>query len=88
MVQKSTLLTVQNSTETRITKILVSQDGKSWGYFDIGNGIKSGETITLLWDSSTNSEDCKQYVKAVWSDESESESAIFNFCEKDLRLVF
>ena len=80
--------TVENSTKTTITKVLVSQDGKEWGFFDIGEGIKSGETMTLIWDASTNSQDCKQYVKAIWIDDSESESAIFNFCEKDLELVF
>jgi len=80
--------TVENSTKTTITKVLVSEDGKEWGFFDIGDGIKAGDTMTLVWDTSTNNQDCKQYVKAVWIDDSESESAIFNFCEKDLELVF
>jgi len=80
--------TVKNSTDTKITKVLVSQDGKEWGFFDIGAGIAAGETMKLMWDASTNSQDCKQHVKAVWSDGSEAESAIFDFCEKGLELVF
>lgn len=61
--------TVKNSTDTGITKVLVSEDGKSWNYFDIG--IKPNEVLTL-----------------IWIDNSESEVAIFDFCEKDLALVF
>ncbi len=80
--------TVENSTKTKITQVLVSEDGKTWGKFDIGQGIKPHETVTLIWDESTNDEDCKQHVKAVWSDRSESESAIFDFCEDNLELVF
>ena len=31
---------VHNSTDTRITKILVSENRKSWGQFNIGRGIQ------------------------------------------------
>jgi hypothetical protein len=79
---------VENSTKTTITEILVSEDGRQWGHFDIGKGIKPHKSMKLIWDESTNDEDCKQYVKAVWSDGSESESAIFDFCQKNLEIVF
>jgi len=79
---------VKNGTETAITKILVSQDGKSWGFFDIGKGITPGETMTLIWDASTNDQDCKQYIKAVWLDGSEADPAIFDFCEEGLAIEF
>lgn len=79
---------VHNTTKNNITKLLVSEDGKTWGEFDIGSGIKAGASETLVWDSSTNNEDCKQHVKAVYDDGSEAESAIFDFCEKDLELEF
>ena len=77
-----------NSTGNAITEILVSEDNTTWGKFDIGRGIKPGETVTLIWDKSTNDEDCNQYVKAVFDDGSESESAQFDFCEKGLDLEF
>ena len=56
---------VHNNTKVTITKILVSEDGKDYGYFDIGNGIAPGETAELVWDKSTNGESCHQYFKAM-----------------------
>jgi hypothetical protein len=79
---------VHNSTDSQIKKILVSEDRKTWGQFDIGKNIKPGETVTLVWDSSTNEEDCNQYVKAVFGDGSESVPSKFDFCEKGLDLEF
>ena len=79
---------VTNNTEQTIKKILVSEDGKEYGYFDIGKGIKPGQTITLVWDKSTNGESCEQYFKAVFADGSQSEPAKFDFCESDVALEF
>ncbi|HEX3067259.1 MAG TPA: hypothetical protein VHX14_01700 [Thermoanaerobaculia bacterium] len=79
---------VTNSTKTVITKILVSEDGEKYGFFDIGKGIKPGQTVELVWDKSTNNEACKQHVKAVYADGSESEPAMFDFCESDVALEF
>lgn len=80
--------TVRNNTRTKMTKLLVSEDKKDWGYFDIGKGIAPGEEEKLVWDSSTNSEGCDQYVKAAYADGTESEEAKFNFCEANLELEF
>ena len=79
---------VTNNTDVLIKKILVSEDGKEYGYFDIGKGIKPGQTVKLVWDSSTNGEDCEQYVKAVYADGEESEPAVFDFCESEVALEF
>lgn len=79
---------VTNKTRTTIKKILVSEDGEEYGYFNIGAGIKPGQTVELVWDSSTNGESCEQYVKAVYADGSESEPATFDFCESDIALEF
>ncbi len=79
---------VHNSTETAIIEILVSEDQANWGRFNIGKGIRSGETVKLVWDQSTNNQGCHQFVKAVFGDDSESEAADFNFCENDLELEF
>ena len=79
---------VHNTTKEKITKILVSADGEKYGYFDIGDGIKPGETMTLVWDKSTNSESCTQWFKAVWESGEEGKPVKFNFCEKGLELEF
>ena len=80
--------TATNTTTSAITKILVSADKKEWGYFDIGKGIKPESTVNLVWDQSTNSETCSQWVKAAYADGSESEPAKFDFCEDGLELNF
>lgn len=40
--------------------------------------------MKLVWDSSTNNQDCDRYVKAG----TESEEAKFNFYEADLEPAF
>src|SRR5947207_2315005 len=79
---------VKNTTKELITKILVSEDGEKYGYFDIGAGIKPGETMTLVWDKSTNSGSCHQWFKAVWESGEEGKPVKFDFCEKGLELEF
>ncbi len=79
---------VHNTTKQKITKLLASEDGKTYGNFDIGKGIAAGQTITLVWDKSTDKEGCEQYFKAVFDDGEESEAEKFNFCEADLTLEF
>ena len=79
---------VHNKTEVKIKQILVSEDKKTWGKFDIGSGIAGGKTVKLVWAKTTNSEGCKQWVKAIYADESESTPAKFDFCEEDLEIEF
>jgi hypothetical protein len=79
---------VHNNTKETITKLLVSEDGKTYGFFDIGDGIKAGDTETLVWDKSTNSQSCHQWFKAVWASGEEGKPVKFDFCEKDLTLEF
>jgi len=79
---------VHNGTKVKITKLLVSENKKEWGYFDIGQGIAAGGDMRLVWDQSTNNEGCDQYVKAAYADGTESEEAKFNFCEANLDLEF
>jgi len=42
----------------------------------------------LVWDASTDDQDCEQYIVAVFEDLSESEPVVFDFCEDDLELEF
>jgi hypothetical protein len=79
---------VHNNTNKAIKKILVSQDGEEYGFFDIGKGIKAGATVELVWDESTNGEDCSQFFKAVFDGGDESEPVQFDFCEEGLTLEF
>ena len=79
---------VKNTTKELITKILVSEDGEKYLFFDIGKGIKPGETMTLVWDKSTSGQNCTQWFKAVWESGEEGKPVKFNFCEKDLELDF
>lgn len=79
---------VTNNTDTKISKILVSEDGEEYGFFNIGSGINPGKTITLVWDSSTNGESCQQYFKAVFSNNEESEPQQFDFCEDEVHIEF
>ncbi len=79
---------VHNKTEHKIKSVLVSEDKKSWGKFNIGDGIGAGKTVKLVWDKATNNENCKQWVKAVFDDGDESKVAKFDFCEEDLEIEF
>ena len=79
---------VTNTTDTAIKKLLASTDDKDYGNFDIGKGIKPGETVTLAWDKKTDDSDCEWYFKAVFADGEESEAVKFDFCEDDLELEF
>lgn len=80
--------TATNTTKSNITEVFVSENKSEWGYFDIGSGIKPGATVDLVWDQSTNSEGCAQWVKATYADGSESEPAKFDFCENGLEIEF
>ena len=79
---------VKNTTKQTIKKLLASTDDKDYGDFDIGKGIKPGETVTLAWDKKTDDSDCEWFFKAVFDDGEESESESFDFCEEDLELEF
>ena len=79
---------VHNNTKNDIKKIMVSEDGKKWGLFDIGDGIKAGATDELVWDKSTDNGNCEWTFKAVFDNDEESEAVKFDFCEKNLVLEF
>ncbi|WP_375510548.1 hypothetical protein [uncultured Nostoc sp.] len=75
--------TVTNKTELTITELWVSVDDEEWASFNLGeSGIPSGETATIAWAEYTNGSPCEWYISAVFEDESETESALFNFCKE------
>ena len=71
---------VENKTNSRIVKLEVSEDKRDWGSFDIGRGIGKGRSSRLVWDESTNNEECEQWIRARFADGSASEPAKFDFC--------
>ena len=71
---------VTNATESKIVKLQVSLDGKEWGDFDIGSGIRPDETSTLVWDSSTDDDPCEQWLRAKFSDGNYSKPSKQDFC--------
>jgi len=77
---------VENKSNLTVKTVLVSEDGKKFIHFDCGEGIKPGKTMKLVWDKSTDSQECKQWMKALYSDGSESEPAKFDFCEENLEI--
>lgn len=79
---------LHNTTEEKITGLLVSEDGEKWGKFDVGAGLKAGESAKFVWDKSTNSQSCEQFVKAVFEDGSESKPVKHDFCKEGLELGF
>lgn len=79
---------VHNKSKSTITALMASEDGKTYGEFDIGDGIKPGQTVTLVWDKSTDNGNCEQWIKAKFADGGVSPAAKFDFCEKDLVLEF
>ena len=78
---------VHNTTKDKITKLLASEDGKKYSFFDVGKGIAPGETMTLVWGRE-GGDDCEWFIKAVFSDGTETPAKKFDFCEEDLELDF
>jgi hypothetical protein len=79
---------VHNTTKEKITKLLASEDGKEYGFFDVGDGIEPGKTVKLNWNKSTNDSGCKWFFKAEFDGGDESKPVKFDFCEDDLELEF
>jgi hypothetical protein len=80
------VIQVHNSSNKKITKLVISADGKTYAAFSAGNGIKPGETVGVGWDISNHQ--CAFYLKAVCADRSESTSQQFDICEKDVFVEF
>jgi hypothetical protein len=86
--EKEYSFVLHNTTEEKITELMVSEDGEKWGKFDIGEGLKPGESAKLVWNKSTNNQACEQFVKAEFEDGSESKPVKHDFCKEGLELGF
>lgn len=78
---------VTNNTDTPIVKVLASADGKTWGYFKLGGQIGPGETVELVWDSSTDESDCSWFFSAELENGQKTPPKAFDFCEDDVELI-
>lgn len=79
---------VHNNSDQDIVTLEASQDGTTWGEFDIGSGIPSGETSTLVWDSSTDDGNCEWEFRATFAEGYVSPASTLDFCEDELTIEF
>jgi hypothetical protein len=79
---------ITNSTKSKITKVEATEDGKTWGQFDVGKGLAPGASMKITWSEQTDNSGCEWKVKATFADGSESEPETFDFCEEDLEIEF
>jgi hypothetical protein len=77
---------VKNSAGIKIVRFETKERGGDWGGFDLSGGILPGRVVTLVWDSSTNNQDCVQSIRATFSDGSYSSPAKFDFCDTPLTI--
>ena len=82
------VFSVKNTTDSRITRLLMSGNGRDWGYFEVGKGIAPGATMQFTWGKNTGNEACEQIVVAVFADGSKSEPAKIDMCDSDILLEF
>jgi hypothetical protein len=86
--EKEYSFVLHNTTKEKITGLMVSEDGEKWGKFDVGAGLKPGESAKFVWNKETNSQACEQFVKAEFEDGSESKPVKHDFCKEGLELGF
>ena len=77
---------VLNSTTSKVTRMVVSEDGENWGEFNLGGGIAPGATARIVWSSETDDSGCEWVFIATFADGSESGEVAFDFCQEDLTI--
>lgn len=80
--------TVHNNSDQDIVKIEVSEDGESWGPFNIGDGIPSEGSAELVWDESTDNSGCEWLFRATFEEGYVANSDTINFCEEGVEINF
>jgi hypothetical protein len=79
---------VVNQSHARLVRLQASEDGRNWFDFNIGRGIESGHSMTLVWDESTYSSGCEWSLRADFSSRTRSNVARYDFCDPNLEIVF
>ena len=80
--------TISNTSDSAITRIEVSEDGESWGDFDMGRSLMAGQSAEANWDESTDDSNCEWLFRATFADGSVSDEVAFDFCQEDLVIEF
>ena len=86
--QAAYTFTISNNTDQDIVGIEVSEDGESWGEFDVGEGIPAGGSAEATWAEHTDDSNCEWEFRAEFEDGSVSDAVAFDFCEDDLTIEF
>ncbi len=80
---------VENQSGASIKKLFISENMMEWGYLELGPGIRDGEKTKLTWDQAIHHQSCNQWIKASYSDDSESAPTQINLCQdKDIPILF
>jgi hypothetical protein len=72
---------IENGSDSKLVQVSVAEQGKNWSRLNIGNGIASGQTVKMIWNSSTDTQACKQWIKGRYADGSESTPSKIDFCQ-------
>ncbi len=80
---------VENKTDSKMTGLYASEDGQTWGRFDLGSGVAPGQRVKMIWSKATNDQSCNQYLKATFADGTSIKSEKTDFCtDLDDAIVF
>lgn len=79
---------VHNNSDQAIVTIEVSEDGETWREFDIGDGIASEATETLVWDASTDEGNCEWEFRATFEEGFVTPASAVDFCQEDITISF
>jgi hypothetical protein len=71
---------IHNNSDVAISQVLVSEDGKEWGYFTLESNIAPKTEGEMVWGEHTNHEACSQWIKIGFEDGSVTEPKKFDFC--------
>ncbi|MDB9515074.1 hypothetical protein PN499_28120 [Kamptonema animale CS-326] len=79
--------TIQNNSDVAVSQVLVSEDGETWGYFNLDSNIAPDTEGEMVWGEHTNHEACSQWIKIGYVDGTITEPAKFDFCENPTLVV-
>ena len=79
--------TLRNDTDLAISQVLVSEDGKTWGYFTLESNIAPKTEGKIVWGQDTNREACSQWIKVGYENGTVTEPEKFDFCANPALVV-
>lgn len=76
-----------NNTSKAIVTVVAAENEKNVGDFTLEGPIKPGESVTLVWDKSTDNSDCNWAITVGFEDGSVAEPSIVDFCQSNVSLT-